>query len=174
MKKNLRNKVVLIVAVLLVFTYGIFGIPSGVSGKDLLAAMSNRIHLGLDLRGGVHLILQVVVKEAVNAETDNAAQRIQQDLKAASLNFSQVYKPDPLKPDGTGNPETIRVDGISPANLSAARSLLDSKYSNEYDLTGGGSDSSFTLTMKPLVERALDEKTVQQAIETIRDRLLMF
>ena len=171
MKKNLRNKVVLIVAVLLVFTYGIFGIPSGVSGKDLLAAMSNRIHLGLDLRGGVHLILQVVVKEAVNAETDNTAQRVQQDLKAASLNFSQVYKPDPLKPDGTGNPETIRVDGIAPANVSAARSLLDSKYSNEYDLTGGGSDSSFTLTMKPLVERALDEKTVQQAIETIRDRV---
>jgi preprotein translocase subunit SecD len=51
------------------------------------------------------------------------------------------------------------------------RSLLDTKYSNEYDLTGGGSDASFTLTMKPLVEKALDEKTVQQAIETIRDRV---
>ena len=51
------------------------------------------------------------------------------------------------------------------------RSLLDTKYSNEYDLTGGGSDNSFTLTMKPLVEKALEEKTVQQAIETIRDRV---
>ena len=93
MKKNLKNKVALIVAVLLVCLYGIFGIPSGVSGKALMEAMSSRIHLGLDLRGGAHLILQVVVKEAVNGETDNAVARIQQDLKTANLTFSQVYKP---------------------------------------------------------------------------------
>jgi preprotein translocase subunit SecD len=171
MKKNLKNRVALIVAVLLVCLYGIFGIPSGVSGKALMEAMSSRIHLGLDLRGGAHLILQVVVKEAVNGETDNAVARIQQDLKTANLTFSQVYKPEPLRQDGTGKPEVLRVEGITPANASAVRSLLDTKYSNEYDLTGGGSDASFTLTMKPLAEKALDEKTVQQAIETIRDRV---
>jgi preprotein translocase subunit SecD len=165
MKKNLKNKVALIVAVLLICLYGIFGIPSGVSGKALLDALSSRIHLGLDLRGGVHLILQVVVSEAVNAETDNATTQIQQDLKTANLTISQVYKPDPTKP------EIIRVEGATPANASAVRSLLDTKYSNEYDLASGGSDTSFTLTMKPLVEKAMEEKTVQQAIETIRDRV---
>ena len=165
MKKNLSNKVFLIIAVLLVCLYGIFGIPSGVSGKALMDAMSNRIHLGLDLKGGVHLILQVKVEEAINAETDNTMGRIQNDLKTANITFSQVYKPDPTKPN------SIRVEGLTPANVSAARSLLDSKYSNEFDLTGGGSDTSFVLTMRPLVEKALDEKTVQQAIETIRDRV---
>jgi preprotein translocase subunit SecD len=49
--------------------------------------------------------------------------------------------------------------------------LLESKYSNEYDVTGGGADSSFTLTMKPNVESALEDKTVEQAIETIRERV---
>ena len=98
MKKNLKNKIALIVAVLLVCLYGIFGMPSGVSGNALLDAMTKRIHLGLDLRGGAHLILQVVVSEAVNAETDNTVARIQQDLKTANLTFSQVYKPDPNKP----------------------------------------------------------------------------
>jgi len=165
MKKDLKNKVVLIIAVLLICLYGIFGIPSGVSGKALMDAMSNRIHLGLDLRGGVHLILQVVVSEAVNAETDNLVTQIQQDLKTANLTYSQVYKPDPAKP------ETIRVEGATPANASAVRSLLDSKFSSEYDLAGGGSDTSFALTMKPLVEKSLEEKTVQQAIETIRERV---
>jgi len=165
MKKNLKNKVALIFAVLLICLYGIFGIPSGVSGKALMDAMSNRIHLGLDLRGGVHLILQVVVSEAVNAETDNLVTQIQQDLKTANLTYSQVYKPDPAKP------ETIRVEGATPANASAVRSLLDSKFSSEYDLAGGGSDTSFALTMKPLVEKSLEEKTVQQAIETIRERV---
>src|ERR1019366_8357255 len=120
---------------------------------------------GLDLRGGAHLILQVVVSEAVSAETDNTVARIEQDLKAANLTYSQVYKPDPNKP------EAIRVEGVTPASASPARSLLDTKYSSEYDLAGGGSDSSFVLTMKPLVEKALEDKTVQQPIETVNDRV---
>ena len=174
MKKNLKNKIALIIAVLLVFLYGIFGIPSGLSGKALLEALNNRIHRGLDLQGGVHLILQVEVKEAVNTETDNTVARIQQDLKTANLGFSQVYKPDPLKQDGSGKPETVQLDGISPANSSAVRSILDEKYSTEYDVTGANNQTSFVLTMKPQIEKALNEKTVQQAIETIRDRVDTF
>jgi len=170
MKMNLKKRVALIIAVLVVFLYGIFGVPSGLSGKDLSAALTKRIHLGLDLQGGAHLILQVEVKEAINAETDNAVARIQQDLKAANIGFSQVYKPSPLKADESGKPELIEIDGVSPASSSAARSLLDQKYSSDYDINGNG-DGSFTLTMKPLVEKDLDEKTVQQAIETIRDRV---
>ncbi len=165
MKKNLNNKILLIVAVLVICVYGIFGVPSGFSGKALTEAMTKRIHLGLDLKGGVHLILQVVVEEAVSAETDNAVGRIQQDLKKANLSFSQVYKPDPAKP------QVIRVDGVTPEKSSETRSLLESKYSTEYDVTGGGADSSFLVTMRPLIVTALEEKTVQQAIETIRDRV---
>lgn len=165
MKKNLNTKIAAIVAVLVVFIYGIFGVPSGLSGKSLEEAMTKRIHLGLDLRGGAHLILQVVVPEAVSAETDNTVARMQQDLKGGNFSFSQVYKPDPKKP------EVIRIEGTNPTQASAIRSLLDNKYSSEYDISGGGGDTSFTVTMKPLVESALEEKTVQQAIETIRDRV---
>jgi preprotein translocase subunit SecD len=165
MKKNLKNKVVLIVAVLAICIYGIFGVPSGVSGKALSEAMGQRIHLGLDLRGGAHLILQVVVSEAVSAETDNTVGRIQQDLKAANLSFTQVYKPDPAKPT------VIRVEGTAQANASAVRSTLDTKYSGQYDLTGGGADNTWTLTMKPGEEMALEKRTVQQAIDAIRDRV---
>jgi preprotein translocase subunit SecD len=165
MNKNLNKKIALIIAVLLIFVYGIFRIPSGLSSKALLEAIQQNIHLGLDLRGGAHLILEVVVSEAVSAETDNVAGSIQQQLKTANLGFTQVYKPDPKKPT------VIEVDGINPAQLSAVRSLLDTKYSNEYDLTGGGADNTLTLTMKPTAVSALEEKTVQQAIETIRDRV---
>ena len=71
MKKNLNGRILAIIAVLLISIYGIIGIPSGVSGKSLLEAITKRIHLGLDLKGGAHLILQVQVADAVNAETDN-------------------------------------------------------------------------------------------------------
>jgi preprotein translocase subunit SecD len=165
MKKNLNNKIALIIAVLVIFVYGIIGVPSGVTGKALTEAVTKRIHLGLDLRGGAHLILQVVVSEAVSAETDNTVGRIQQDLKKANLSFSQVYKPDPAKP------EAIRVEGVAAGKASDMRTALEDKYSNEYDVTGGGADASFTLTMKQPVEKALKDRTVLQAIETIRDRV---
>jgi preprotein translocase subunit SecD len=163
MKKNLNGRIALIVAVLVIFVYGIFRVPSGVSGKALMDAMTKNIHLGLDLRGGAHLILQVVVSEAVSAETDSTVGRIQQNLKAANLGFSQVVKPDPAKPT------FIQIQGIAAGKSNDVRSLLDSKYSNEYDVTG--SESTLTVTMKPMVEQALEKKTVEQAIETIRDRV---
>lgn len=164
MKKNLNGRIALIVAVLVVFIYGIFGMPSGFTGKALLASITKRIHLGLDLQGGAHLILQVQVLEAVSQETDDIVGGIQQALKTANITYSQVIKPDPKKP------QVIQIQGTPAAKSSDVRSLLDSKYSNEYDISGGA-DSSFTLTMKPAVEKALEDKTDQQAIETIRDRV---
>jgi preprotein translocase subunit SecD len=164
MKKNLNRKIALIVVVLIVFIYGIIGIPSGVTGTALKDALTRRIYLGLDLQGGVHLILQVKVAEALGNETDSTVARLQQDLKAASL-AGQVIKPDPAMP------QKVQINGVSPAQSSAVRSLLDDKYSSQYDLTGGGGDSTFTLTMKPSEVTALNKKTVDQAIETIRDRV---
>jgi preprotein translocase subunit SecD len=165
MKKNLKNRIALIIAVLLVCLYGIFGIPKGVTGKDLRAAITQRIHLGLDLRGGAHLILQAQVSEAVNAETDNSVQDIEQDLNKGTLTFSQVYKPDPNKP------EVIRVEGTAPAQSSQVSTLFEgTKYADEYDLSQGV-NNTWTLTMKPIYESDLEKRTVQQAIETIRDRV---
>ena len=164
MKKNLNSKIALIIAVLLICVYGIIGIPSGFSGQALKDSLTRRIHLGLDLRGGAHLILEVVVSEAVNAETDNMVGLIQQELRKAHLTFTRVYKPDPAKP------QVMRIEGVPPASVSAVRSTLDAKYSNEYDISGG-SDNTFTLAMKANVQSALEKKTVEQAIETIRDRV---
>jgi preprotein translocase subunit SecD len=165
MKKNLNSKIALIVAVLVVCVWGIFGASSGVTGKDLLEGLTKRIHLGLDLRGGAHLILQVKVEEAVLAESNNTAARIMQDLKKANLSYSRVYVPDPVKP------QAIRVEGTAAASSNAVQTLLDSnKYSSEYNLDSGA-DNAWTLTMKPPVLTALEKKTVQQAIEAIGDRV---
>jgi preprotein translocase subunit SecD len=165
MKQDLKKRIALIVAVLLVFLFGIFRIPAGISGKALLAAMQKQIHLGLDLQGGVHLILQVQVQEAVSDETDSAAARVRDALKTGGFTYSQVIKIDPNKP------ELIEIDGTSVEKASDIRSLLDGKFSNEYDVNGGSSNNSWTLTMKPVVEKDLEQKTVDQAIETIRDRV---
>jgi len=164
MKINLKNRIALIIAVLVICIYGIFGVPSGVSGKALEEALAKRIHLGLDLSGGAHLILQVVVSEAVSSETQNTAAQIQQALKTANLTFAQVY-PDPAKP------QVIHIEGTTQAQASTVSNTLETKYSNDYDLTGGGADNTFTLTLKPAAETALKQRTVEQTIETIRERV---
>src|ERR1700742_3547112 len=81
MRKNLTQKTILIVAVLIVFVFGIFGLTKGVSGTALKQTILDRIHLGLDLKGGTHLILQVMVDEAVNSATTSDAAHIQGDLQ---------------------------------------------------------------------------------------------
>jgi len=163
MKKNLNGKIATIIGVLVICLYGIIGIPHGVTGAALLDAVTQRIHLGLDLRGGAHLILQVVVKDAVNAETDNTVARIQQELQTSKLQ-GQPIKPDPA------NPQIIKITGIDPGKASDVRNDLADRFGTEYDLTGGA-DNSVTLTMKPSQLTELQAKTVDQAIDTIRDRV---
>ena len=68
MRKNLTGKTILILAILLVFVGGIIGIPSGFSPAAMKQSITDRIHLGLDLSGGTHLILQVMVAEAVGVQ----------------------------------------------------------------------------------------------------------
>src|SRR5215471_17690827 len=95
MQKNLLIKSVIIVAVLLVFLGGIFGIPSSWNREGLKQAVQDRIHLGLDLKGGTHLILQVMVNEAVNADTDRAIERLKESLRNRKINYADISKPDP-------------------------------------------------------------------------------
>ena len=51
MRKTLTTRTILIVATLLVFIFGIFGIPHGIGGDALKDALAKRINLGLDLKG---------------------------------------------------------------------------------------------------------------------------
>src|SRR5580692_5242074 len=108
MNKNLLWKLALIVGILVVFIFGIFGIPQSFSGQGLLTAMTNRIHLGLDLRGGTHLILQVQVNDAVNIDSDNAVEVLKEQLNKRKVSFTDISKPDVQN-----NPDRVVLKGVS-------------------------------------------------------------
>jgi len=164
MNKNFLWRFLVSVGCLLVFLYGIFGIPQSFSGQGLLAGLQNRIHLGLDLRGGTHLILQVQVNDAVNVDSDNAIEILKQDLNKRKIAFADISKPDPQN-----NPDRIVLKGISP---DARKDLLDTLNDRlpEYDLNSGA-DNTWVLTMKPAMLTDMKNKAVTQAIETIRNRI---
>ena len=117
MRKNLTGKTILIIAFLLVCVAGIIGIPDGFSGAAFEKSLKDRIHLGLDLSGGTHLILQVMVQEAVGATSDSDLARIQSDLQQAGANGALATKPDPKN-----QPAVIHVTGVSLDKDSAVRS----------------------------------------------------
>src|SRR5215510_9658126 len=164
MNKNLRWKVIVIVVTMLVFLFGIFGVPKSWSGQGLVAAMTDRIHLGLDLKGGTHLILQVQVNDAVNADSDRAMERLKDDLRSRKIAYADVSKPDPA----TG-PDKIVVKGVPPEGTSDFRSLVTDRLP-EYD-ANSGAENSWVLTMKPQNLSDLKNRAVSQAIETIRNRI---
>src|SRR4051794_26169732 len=119
MGKNLKGKTAFIVAILVVFIYGIFGIPHGVSGTALKDALLQRIHLGLDLKGGVHLVYKVHVEEAINTASDRDVQRMQTDLGSAGVNAAKVHKQDPV-----AHPDIITVSGFPADKASDVRGVL--------------------------------------------------
>src|SRR5437660_11230596 len=164
MNKNLGWKLGLVFATLLFFLFGIFGIPKGFSGRSLLASLQDRIHLGLDLKGGTHLILQVQVNDAVNGDSDRAVDRLKEDLRTHKINYTEITKPDPAN-----TPDQIVLKGVPPESSSDLRNIVSDRLP-EYDLRSGA-ENTWILTMKPQYMADLKNRAVTQAIETIRNRI---
>jgi preprotein translocase subunit SecD len=164
MNKNLLWKLALIFGILLVFLFGIFGVPKSFSGQGLLAAMTSHIHLGLDLSGGTHLILQVQVNDAVNVDSDNAVEVLKEQLNKRKISFAEVSKPDAQKA-----PDHVVIKGVPPASRTDLLGIVQDRLP-EYDVASGA-DNTFSLTMKPSLLSDMKNKAVTQAIETIRTRI---
>ena len=71
--------------------------------------MQEHIHLGLDLKGGTHLILQVQVNDAVNGDSDRALERLKEELRTHKINYTDITKPDPIN-----HPDQIVLKGVPP------------------------------------------------------------
>lgn len=164
MQKNLLIKTFVIIGVLLVFLFGIFGIPSGFGGDALKTAVLNHIHLGLDLKGGTHLILQVMVNEAVAADSDHAIETIKEQLAKSNISGADISKPDP-----DNHPERILVQGVPLDATSTLRSIVNDNLP-DYDITGGP-NNTWNVTMKPPQLTDLKSRTVDKSIEAIRRRV---
>src|SRR5512142_2162552 len=122
MQKNLLLKTVIIVATLLIFVYGMLGIPKSFNGEGLKAALLDRIHLGLDLKGGTHLILQVMVNDAVNADSDRAMERLKESLKTKGIAYNEISKPDPQT-----NPDRVAIKGVPPESAADLRDIINNQ-----------------------------------------------
>src|ERR1700690_3034515 len=93
MRKNLTGRTIAIVLTILACVFGIIGFPKSRAG--LADNLRHNIRLGLDLKGGSHLVLQVQVQDAVKAEADQAIERMKDEMRKQSVDYAGIDRNDP-------------------------------------------------------------------------------
>ncbi|MGH9778403.1 MAG: protein translocase subunit SecD [Candidatus Acidiferrales bacterium] len=173
MNADLRTKAAIILGVILICIFGLTCFHKGIDAKTkfrfptsltmLRENVGSRINLGLDLRGGIHLILQVQVDEAVNSETDQVAERLKTLLREQDIRFETTRKTDPTH---------VQVLGIPLDQIGRARDYLQGTYGGDYVIgTLSGEQSGLVLEMTPAKVARVHQDTLRASIETIRRRI---
>ena len=158
---SLRSKIITIVVVFVVF-FGI-GVYPIIAARYRLPApqwlMAHQLKLGLDLKGGVHLVLRVQTDDALRVETEQEMSRVQQELKTRGIPATATLV------DATH----FRVDGVPPAQESAFRQAAQQEAPN-YDRTPQ-SNGTHQFALRPNVANQLRDESVVQARQTIERRI---
>lgn len=166
MKKNLTARTVVIVVTILLCIYGIIGFPT--SGTALKNNIAQNIRLGLDLKGGSHLVLEVQVQDAVKADADQTMDRLKEDLKKQGIQWAGMDRNDPQTVAGADQVE-VSIKGIPAAMSSAFRNIVNEHYGT-YTLTAVNS-TDYVMKMKPSDLIELKRDTVQRTMDTIGNRI---
>ncbi|HTS71876.1 MAG TPA: protein translocase subunit SecD [Terriglobia bacterium] len=167
METKLRSRAIFILIVIVVCILGIIGFPRNI--QELKNNVHNRIHLGLDLKGGTNLILQVQVEDAVNITAGETLDRIKDELKAKTLPYADIQLDD----DKTHNPpiHRILIKGIPQDRGTDLQTLVSNGFP-DWDLVRvPGDESARYLVLKVSSAANIRNQALMQAMETIRRRV---
>jgi preprotein translocase subunit SecD len=120
--------------------------------------LDKKLNLGLDLKGGVHLVLRVQTEDALKAETETTVERLRDSLTRAGVQFSKLEMTAP---------DAFRIEGLSDDAAFRTASAADAE--SVYDRISGAGGYSFK--MKPNIAVQLGTETVTQALTTIERRV---
>jgi preprotein translocase subunit SecD len=162
MNPQLRWKFILIAIVILLCIYGLIGIPFPTSFAQVKENLSDRIKLGLDLKGGSHLVLQVQVDEAIGQRCDQAVDQITKQLREKNVNVGDIRRLDDTH---------IQVDNVDPATSGTFRDIVTNQFSDWNVSPAAGVVNGYLLTLKPSIIADLRRDTMDQALETITRRI---
>ena len=148
----------------------VFGICLSVGVYPLVAShygvrspswlMAKELKLGLDLKGGVHLVLRVRTDEALRSETESAVARLLESLQERRITFGHVSRVDSTH---------FTADGMPPIQDAAFRDAA-SEVSASFDRAASGL-GAYTFAMKSGVQIALRDNAMAQTRETIERRV---
>jgi len=154
MRKELRVKAVLYGSFLLACLVAIWP-PYEREGQP------GRIRLGLDLRGGMHLVLQVVTDDALNATIDDAVQTVREQATRKGISFASVQRVDPT---------SFSIEGVEPARVKDMRDLLKDYFRQGWEIREPA-EGRFLAKMTDTMVRDVKRRTVAEAIKTLERRV---
>jgi len=135
---------------------------SGATTPGLKDDLKNGIKLGLDLKGGIHLVLQVQTADAFKIESDEAASRLAEQNKIQELKIGAITP---------GTPGEFRIAVGPTTDLDKLQETVK-KQIPDWEYRREGATWVFQLTSG--ARKALAEEAVKQAVETIRNRVDQF
>ncbi|HZX09760.1 MAG TPA: protein translocase subunit SecD, partial [Acidobacteriota bacterium] len=148
MKRKLRWKVILVIGVVALTIY-------------LATPPAEKINLGLDLRGGMHLVLRVVTDDSVRAETDQEISRLRKTLEEENIAYDSLVK-------APNEVDEFNIQEIDPEKQGQVRKILDEQFKQwSYRVMG----NNINVTMNPGVATYLRDQAVRQSLETIGNRV---
>jgi preprotein translocase subunit SecD len=167
LSKRLRWRVILIVVALgaIVGGYVMTGYSRakkewvGTGNPPLSEALKKGVKLGLDLRGGIHLVLQVNTVDALKAQRDNDVTQLQNQAREQGLSLGPVEYP-------TDASFTLAV---TPQTDQTKLDEIVKRWLPDWNVNVTSAKWSFTL--KDPSRRSIEDSAVTQAIETIRNRV---
>jgi preprotein translocase subunit SecD len=167
MTSNIKIRIGIIIAVILVCVYGVIGIPK--SKDELIANWKKNIHLGLDLSGGTQLVMQVQLQDAFKASADNVIQGLTQELQKDGITPSgEITRNDPTTIEDAHKIE-IDVKGIPSEKSSQFRGIVNDQFPQWVATALNSTD--YKLTMKASDANKLDADTLSQTTATIERKI---
>ena len=167
MASNLRVRTLIIVAVILVCLYGIMGVPT--SRAQITDNLRRNIRLGLDLRGGSQLVIQVQLQDAFKAEADDVINRMKDALRKAGIEYADITRNDPQSIQQADQIQ-INVSGIPATKAGDFRKLVNDNFADVWILTPVN-QTDYRLNMKPSEALRLKADTLTQSTNTIEKKI---
>src|SRR5688572_838963 len=139
-----------------------------VYGSFLIACLvalwpvQEKIKLGLDLKGGIHLVMQVVTDDALNATVDDAVQSARAQASAKGITFASANRVDT---------RSFAMEGVEPARVKDVRDVLRDYFrSPEWEVSEPG-EGRFLVRMTDAEVRRIQKQTVEEAKKTLDRRV---
>jgi preprotein translocase subunit SecD len=122
---------------------------------------AGKIKLGLDLKGGMHMVMQVVVDDALTAVVDDSVQTAREELGRKAITFGGAQRVDAT---------SFSVDAVEPARVKDAREVLRDFFRDGWELREPA-EGRFLLQMTGPLLAQLKTQTVDEAIRTLERRV---
>ena len=166
MQRHLTTKTIVIVATILLCLYGVLGIPK--SKGDIVGNIRKNIKLGLDLKGGSYLVLQVQVQDALKTDAQRTVEAMKEELRKRGIEFANIEHNDPTTVQQADSIQ-INAQGIPAQKSGDFRSLISERYP-QWILTPVNA-TTYKMTMKPSELLDIKRQAVEQSIQTIENRV---